>query len=99
MKIIPVLNRLEQNFTNNRVKKDFKRKVSKGDFVSVVYYDIEKEQIRLQQFTGLCVSIKSKGLNTKVSVRNVLGTTVIEQQFFLFSKSLLDIAILRKKTK
>lgn len=97
MKIIPILQRLEKNFTTNKVKENFKQKVSKGDFVSVVYYDIEKEQIRLQQFTGLCVKLKSKGLNTKVYVRNVLGSITIEQQFFLFSKSVLDVAILRKK--
>ena len=79
MKIIPILKKLESSYTVNNVKKDFHRQITKGDFVSVIYYDLEKEQVRLQQFTGVCTKFKSKGLNTKIHVRNVMGTTTIEQ--------------------
>jgi len=76
-------------------KVQFMKQVSKGDSISIIYYELEKERIRLQQFTGMCTKLKSRGLNTKVYIRNVLGNTTVDKQFFLFSKSLLDIAILR----
>ncbi len=98
MKIIPVLKRLESVHTKVNSKKKFHKKIFKGDFVSVIYYDLEKEQIRLQQFTGVCTKFKSKGLNTKISVRNLLGQVSVEQQFFFYSPAVLDVAILRKKS-
>lgn len=96
MKIIPLLQKLEKKYISIPSKSIFLKQIKKGDFVSVVYYELEKEQIRLQQFTGVCTKLKSKGLNTKISIRNILGQTTVEQQFFLYSKSLLDVAILRK---
>jgi len=98
MKINFTLQKLEKNALTAGPKLQFMKQVTKGDFVSVIYYELEKEQIRLQQFTGICTKFKSKGYNTKIYIRNVLGQTTVEQQFFLFSKSLLDVAILRKKS-
>ena len=48
MKIIPVIEKIEFSNIENKVKKKFHEKVSIGDLVSVIYYDLEKEQIRLQ---------------------------------------------------
>ena len=73
--------------------------MKKGDIVSVIYFDIEKEQTRLQQFTGICSSFKSAGMNTKISVVNVLDKILVEQQFFLFSNVVIDVMIVRKKSK
>lgn len=97
MKINSILQKLEASHINIPSKKQFQQQVSKGDFVSIIYYDVEKEQTQLQQFTGICTKFKSKGLNTKIHVRNVLEQIVVEQQFFFFSQSVLDVAILRKK--
>jgi ribosomal protein L19 len=97
MKIIPVLQRVESFYTRFKAKKHFHKKVTKGDFISIIYFDLEKEQIRLQQFTGFCRNFKSKGLNTKVEVRNSIGHILVAQQFFLYNQSVLDVAILRKK--
>jgi ribosomal protein L19 len=110
MKIHPVLKKFESSLINlnssysiknNEEKKSkkqlFKETVSKGDIVSVIYYDIEKEQTRLQQFTGVCKSLKSAGLNTKLSVYNTISKITIQQQFFLYSKIIADVIIVRKK--
>lgn len=99
MKINPILRKFENQLMSSKTKKDFHKKVSKGDIVSVVYYDLEKEQVRLQQFTGVCKFIRSRGLNTKINVVNVVGKVVVEQQFFLYSKIVSDIVILRKTSK
>lgn len=97
MKIIPILQKLESINTTTKAKKQFHNKVRRGDFVSIIYYDLEKEQVRLQQFTGVCTKFQSKGLNTKIYVRNVIGRITIEQQFFFYSNAILDVAILNKK--
>lgn len=97
MKINFVLRQLELRKLRNKAKKAFQKRLLKGDFVSVIYYDLEKEQVRLQQFTGICTRISSRGLNTKVVVRNTIASAVVEQQFFLYSPAVLDIAILAKR--
>jgi ribosomal protein L19 len=96
MKLNPILQKLESKTISIRSKNQFHNSVKKGDLVSIIYYDIEKEQIRMQQFTGQCTFFKSRGLNTKIGVLNVVGKVSIEQQFFLYSKLVLDVAILRK---
>jgi len=99
MKINPVLKKFESRFILLKSKSQFHNQVSKGDIVSVIYFDLEKEQVRLQQFTGVCKSFKSKGLNTKLTVVNVVGKVTVEQQFFLYSKVVSDVVIVRKMSK
>jgi ribosomal protein L19 len=99
MKIQPILQKFESSTVFLKSKYDFHREVSKGDIVSIVYYDLEKEQVRLQQFTGICKSFKSKGLNTKIYVTNIIGKVIVEQQFFLYSKIVADVVIVRKMGK
>ncbi len=97
MKIIPIIKKIESIYTKPKFKNKFHHKVSKGDFISVIYFDLDKEQVRLQQFIGYCIKLQSKGINTKMCVRNKIGRVVIEQQFFLYSRSVVDIAVLRRK--
>lgn len=97
MKIIPILKKIESKKTSVKSKNKFHSKVSKGDFVSIVYYDIEKEQVRLQQFNGLCTKVRSNGFSSKIHLQNILNRVVVSQQFFIYSKSVVDVAILRRK--
>ena len=46
MKIIPLLQKLEKKYISIPSKSTFLKQIKKGDFVSVVYYELEKEQIR-----------------------------------------------------
>ena len=96
MKINFILQKLELKHIIKKSKLDFHKKLSKGDFISVIYYDLEKEQARVQQFTGVCIKLVSRGLNTKITVRTTVVPTIVEQQFFLYSPSVLDFAILEK---
>jgi len=98
MKINPILQKFESQFITAKSKILFAKNVSKGDIVSIIYYDLEKEQARVQQFTGVCRFFKSAGLNSKLAVFNVIGKIVVEQQFFLYSKVVADVVIVRKKT-
>ena len=99
MKIKPILKKFESRFVSLKSKYDFHKNISKGDIVSVIYFDLEKEQVRLQQFTGVCKSFKSKGFNSKITIVNVVGKVTVEQQFFLYSKVVSDIVIVRKMSK
>ena len=75
MKINPILQKFESQFISSKIKQEFHKNVSRGDIVSVVYYDLEKEQVRLQQFTGICKFIRSRGLNTKINIINDIKLT------------------------
>lgn len=98
MKINPILQKFESNFLLSKSKTLFAKNISKGDIVSVIYYDLEKEHVRVQQFTGVCRSFKSAGLNSKLYVYNVIGKIAVQQQFFLYSIVVVDVAIVRKKS-
>jgi ribosomal protein L19 len=98
MKINPILQKFESNSLLSKSKSLFAKNVSKGDIVSIIYYDFEKEQVRVQQFTGICRAFKSAGINSKLSVYNVIGKIAVQQQFFLYSKVVADVAIVRKKS-
>jgi ribosomal protein L19 len=99
MKINPTLQKFESRLVLLKSKYQFHRQVSRGDIVSVIYFDLEKEQVRLQQFTGVCKSFKSRGVNTKLTVVNIVGKVTVEQQFFLYSKVISDVVIVRKMSK
>jgi ribosomal protein L19 len=99
MKIQPILQKFESRIVSLKSKQEFHKQVSRGDIVSIIYFDLEKEQIRLQQFTGVCKSFKSRGLNTKITVVNIIGKITVEQQFFLYSKVVSDVVIVRKMSK
>lgn len=99
MKIQPILQKFESRVILAKSKSDFHKRAAKGDIVSIIYYDLEKEQVRLQQFTGVCKSFKSKGLNTKITVVNAVGKVTVEQQFFIYSKIVSDVVLVRKMSK
>lgn len=77
MKINPILQKFESSSLLSKSKLLFAKTVSKGDIVSIIYYDLEKEQVRVQQFTGVCRSFKSAGLNSKISVYNIDRKSVV----------------------
>lgn len=96
MKINDIFKKIELPQISVKSKNLVHKNLKRGDFVSVIYYDIEKEQIKLQQFTGVCYLFKSKGLNTKIGISTLVSKVNIKQMFFLYSKTVLDISILKK---
>ena len=87
----PIIKKIEYNVIKKKLDK---LNIPKGKLVSIIYYDFEKEQIRLQQFTGFCTQFKPKGINTKLSVRNSFTSILsIEQQFFVHNSAVLNVLI------
>lgn len=99
MKIIPVLKKLESNYIRSSGKIIHRKNISKGDLISLIYSDIDKEQIKILNFVGFCKKFRSKGLNTKISSRIFVRRVYAEQEFFLYSKVLVDAGVVKRKGK
>lgn len=99
MKIIPILKKVE----NVRIRQSKKvlnfKKMLKGDLISLVYSDIDKEHIKLLNFVGFCKKFRSKGINTKLSARILVRRVYAELEFFLYSKFLADAGVVRRIKK
>jgi ribosomal protein L19 len=91
------LQKIESYETSLISKTVFKRDLRKGDLVSVIYYEIEKEQIKLQQFAGKCYCRTHGGLNTIIGVSSLINKVNIKQKFFLYSRLVLDISVLKRR--
>jgi ribosomal protein L19 len=99
MKIIPVLKRLEDNYIRLSGKNINRKELSKGDLISLIYCDIDKEQIKVLNFIGFCKKFRSKGINTKISARILVRRVYAEQEFFLYSRILADAGVVKRKGK
>ena len=87
-----------QNINNPSLntKTTFYKTVKSGDIISVIYYDVEKEQVRVFQYSGVCLRASKKLYRTKINVKNYFGQTGVIKQFFLYSPFIVDVAILQK---
>ena len=97
MKIIPLIQKIESNLpiAHKSSKINFLKQAKIGSLVSIIYYDLEKEQIRLQQFTGICSKIQNRKFNSKITLTNTFDQVQIDQQFFIFSPVVLDITVVK----
>lgn len=82
------------NLTHFEHKRTFHKQVKSGDIISIVYYDVEKEQVRVFQYSGVCLRASKKLYRTKVNVKNYFGQTGVIKQFFIYSPFIVDVAIL-----
>jgi len=97
MKIIPILRKLESFYLKETGKQSYHNEIKKGKAVSLIYYDIDKEHTKIHSFGGICKKFRSKGINTKISVRVSVRRIHVQQEFFFYSKVLLDAGVLSKK--
>lgn len=75
------------------------KEVLKGDFIAIIFYDLDKEHIKLKRLLGFCLKFRSKGINTKIGIRSYLRRIYVEQEFFLYGKTCVDAGVIRKKIK
>ena len=79
------------NFGFNKSKRKFAKNVNKKDWVSVGYHEYDKEDIRLEQFDGFCLKLKSSGVNTKLSISSKFRKTDLYFNFFIYHPYLFDV--------
>ena len=72
-----------------------------GDILSVKTISSKSDK-RKQNFIGICISRKNKGLSSSFTIRNMMSGEGIEHTFPLYSPLLIQIQVLsfkRKKTR
>lgn len=99
MKIISVLKKVEDNYIRKSGKRLESKEITKGDLISLIYSDIDKEQIKILNFIGFCKKFRAKGFNTKVNAKILVRRVYAEHEFFLYSRILIDAGLIRKKDK
>lgn len=99
MSISPILRKVENMYIRKSKKVLNYKKMVRGDLISLVYSDIDKENVKLLNFVGFCKKYRSKGLNTKLSARIFVRRVYAELEFFLYSKFLADAGVVRKVRK
>jgi hypothetical protein len=97
MKIIRLLQKLEYKYITKSGKILLRKNMAKGNIISVLFFDIDKEQLKLLNFMGLSRKYRAKGFNTKVRIRILVRRVYAEQEFFLYSKIVGDAGLVRKK--
>jgi ribosomal protein L19 len=99
MKIVPILKKVENIYIRQSKKILTYKKMLKGDLISLVYSDIDKEHVKLLNFVGFCRKFRSKGINTKLSARILVRRVYAELEFFLYSRFLADAGVVRRVKK
>ena len=99
MKVIPILKKLENVYICKSKKILNYKKMLRGDLISLIYADIDKEHVKLLNFIGFCRKYRSKGINTKISARILVRRVYAELEFFFYSKFLADAGVVRRIKK
>lgn len=69
----------------------------KGARISLIYFDLERESVRVQAFNGLCSKRRFRGINTCLSLTTSIRSYRITKKFFLHSPVILDWKIIKNK--
>ena len=78
MKINPILQKFESQLVSSPIKQDFHKKVSKGDLVSIVYYDLEKDKTVFIDTIKMCKAVYSKKIGNFVLFLNLKQVTLFD---------------------
>lgn len=84
-----------QNNSEFNLKKQ-KIRLSVGNVISIEYKIFEGDKERIQNYEGLIISIKNRGLSKTIKIRRIVQGVGVEQTFFLYSSKLLSINIKKK---
>ena len=82
IKITKIVNRLNRKQINLRPRK--------GDRISLIYFDLERESVRVQAFNGLCIKTRFCGVNSRIKLAADIGSYSILKSFFLNSPVIVD---------
>ncbi len=86
-----LVNFVEEKYLNKNIP--FLRS---GYLVEVKIWVVESSRKRLQNFIGIIISIKNKGLNTSITLRRFSYGEGIEKIFFIHSPIIHSILIKKK---
>ena len=67
-----------------------------GDTVRVAARVVEGSRERIQNFEGVCIARRNRGLNSSFTVRKISYGEGVEQVFQLYSPRIASIAVVRR---
>ena len=88
------MNRIYES-TKNILKTDLPD-FKTGDQVKVGVKVVEGNRSRIQQFEGVCITKKNRGINSSFSVRKISYGEGVERIFPLYSPNVLSVKVVRR---
>ena len=76
--------KFQENYINSLNKTDICKFIV-GDMINVGLRIIDGETERLQEFHGVCIAIRKKGIGTNILVRKVTDNVEIERNIMIYS--------------
>ena len=67
-----------------------------GQFILLKLWNIQKQGLPFYIFTGICISVSRKNINSSFILRNVLNFEAFEQRFLVYSKIIKNIILLKR---
>ena len=83
-----IIERLDNLYLQDDI---LKLKGKRGDKVSVIYCDMEPGAVKIRRLGGTCLSLKRKGLNSKLSMLSTIKSVEVRQIFFLNGPTFVDL--------
>jgi len=89
---------IKEKYQNNSEFNLKKQKImlSVGNLISIDYKIFEGDKERIQNYEGLIISIKNRGLSKTIKIRRIVQGIGVEQTFFLYSSKVVSINIKKK---
>ena len=88
------------SFEKKQIEKTIKKKsipnFSYGDVLCVDTKVREGSRERIQQFEGVCITKKNRGINSSFSVRKISYGEGVERIFPLYSPNVLSVKVVRR---
>ena len=91
-----VLERVEQEQINRLLENRDIPEFGPGDTVRVAVRVVEGSRERIQNYEGVCIARKNRGLNSSFTVRKISYGEGVEQVFPLYSQRIADITVVRR---
>lgn len=87
------INKIElvRNKNSLSLKRLHAQKIKKNSRLIIGYYEHDKEEIRLEQYHGICSQFKAKGINTKLIMNARLQKVNVKLNFFFYNPHVFDL--------
>ena len=95
-KVREMRNRYIENFEKAQIQNKQVPSFKAGDTIKLGIRIVEGDKSRIQNFEGICISIRGNGVDRTFTIRKIGANNIgVEKTFPLYSESLESIEVLR----
>lgn len=95
-KVREMKNRYIENFEKAQIQNKQVPSFKAGDTIKLGIRIVEGDKSRIQNFEGICISIRGNGVDRTFTIRKIGANNIgVEKTFPLYSESLESIEVLR----